>query len=396
MARPTLTAVASPAAVATATAPVAGLAALCDALDGTFQERHSVIRAVARAILAGENVFILGEPGTGKSALVRAFCHALSLSYFEHLMGRYTTPEQLFGPFSIPELQKGRFTREGRGYMQAAQIVFLDEVWKSNPGVLNSLLSISNEHLFHDDGKALPCPLVSLVTASNELPESESELAAIYDRCGVRLTVDPIRDRAAFRALVAGKVAGKKLAPPPVQIDFAAEQAACRAVVFPDDVIDALVTLRFKVEAEGFKVSDRKWVQITGLLQAAAHLEGRTTVETDDLEVLEDVLWREPAEKTKITKLIQQVSNPMGAKAVADLDAAVSLRASLPVIDDKDATTTTAFLNKARGVNKDLRDIATRMATYGSSRKVAECLVKVEAIRKEVATLSARASGLEV
>jgi len=387
MARPNLTAVASPAPAATASAPATGMAALCDALDAQFPERSGVIRAIARAFLAGEHVFILGEPGTGKSLLVRCFSQALGLSYWEHLMGRFTTPEELFGPLSIPGLQADRFTRAYQGYMPTAEVVFLDEVWKSNPGVLNTLLSITNERIFHDDGKVVPAALKTMVTASNELPESESELAALYDRCAVRLVTEYVSDASAFLALISGATPTV----PNVQVDFAAEQTATRAVVVPADVFEAIVTLRYKVRDAGFKVSDRKWRQIVGLVKAAAHLEGRTVATREDLECLEDVIWREPSEKTAITRLIQEVSNPSAAAAVKDLDDARKARASVPKYDAKNPT---AFFTAVAGVNRDLTDIAKRLASYTVSRKVSAAIAEVDAIRAEVRKLTTEAAGL--
>ncbi|HXQ47764.1 MAG TPA: AAA family ATPase [Caulobacteraceae bacterium] len=392
MARSNVTAIASvkaSAPVATTSAPASGLAALCDALDASFPERHSVIRAVARAFLAGEHVFILGEPGTGKSLLIRCFSQALGLSYWECLMGRFTTPEALFGPLSIPGLQNDRFTRAWQNYMPAFQVVFLDEIWKCNPGCLNTLLSITNERVFHDDGKAIRCPLNTMVTASNELPESESELGAIYDRCAVRLVTEYIADREAFKGLISRPTPTV----PAVSIDFAAEQAACRAVTVPDDVMEALVDLRFSVRDAGFKVSDRKWRACVGLVKASAHLEGRTEATKDDLDCLEDVLWRAPEERTAISQLIQKIANPAAAKAVEDLDNARKLVAGLPTLDMADPK---AFSLAAPGVNKDLSDIAARLAKYPAGKKVAEAIKEVEVLRKRVRVQSIRAAGLPV
>src|SRR5208337_1771258 len=218
----------------------------------------------------------------------------------------------------------------------------------------------------------------------------ESELAALYDRCAVRLVTEYINDRDSFRKLISSPTPTV----PHVTIDFATEQAACRAVTVPDDVYEAITTLRYKVRDAGFKVSDRKWRQCVGLVKAAAHLEGRTVASTEDLECLEDVLWRAPEEKTQITRIIQEVSNPSGAKAVADLDAARQLRASLPTLDAKDPNSSTHFLGKAASVNKDLKDIAVRLDTYPTSRKVTDVRVQVAAIRKELTKLTSQAAGL--
>ena len=49
-------------------------------------------------------------------------------------------------------------------------------------------LQLLNERLFDNGNQRLPCPLLTLVGASNELPESE-ELDALYDRFLIRRTV---------------------------------------------------------------------------------------------------------------------------------------------------------------------------------------------------------------
>lgn len=60
-------------------------------------------------------------------------------------------------------------------------MAFLDEIFKANSAILNSLLTILNERRF-DNGKSRQViPLLAVVAASNELPESE-ELDALYDR----------------------------------------------------------------------------------------------------------------------------------------------------------------------------------------------------------------------
>ena len=381
---------AASAATATAPAPAFGLAALCDELAGTFAERASVIRALARAFLAGEHAFVLGKPGTGKSALARCFAQALGLSYWEYLMTRYSTPEELFGPLSIPELQKGRFTRNFAGYLPGAQVVFLDEIWKSNSGILNSLLTAHNERVFHDDGKPVRIPLVSMVCASNELPESESELSALYDRCLVRLVTKYVDDRDAFESML---FAPNPTAPT-TKVDIVAEQAATRAVTVP-----ATSSMRSSICATacataGFKVSDRRWKQCVRLIQAAAHLDGRTVAELDDLECLEDVLWRAPEEKTEATRIIQQVANPSGLKAVELLDQAKELVAQLPAIDDKVPASKAAFLGKVASVNGDLKAIAGQLSKLPVSRKVTSCVAEVEALRRSTSQAAAKAAGI--
>lgn len=393
MARSNVTAIASvkaSAPVATASAPAEGMAALCDALDKTFAERSTVIRALARAIVAGEHCFLLGKPGTAKSLIVRCFAQALGLSYWEYLFTRFTTPDEVFGPLSIKGLQNDQYTRATRAtYLPGAQIAFADECFKANSGILNALLTILNERVFHDDGKPTNVPLLSMVGASNELPESESELGALYDRFLVRVETQYVQDRDAFKTMLFGA----RPTVPTVNVDIMAEQKAARAVTIPDDVQEALVTLRYRVRDAGLEVSDRRWIQCISLVKATAHLEGRAEATPEDLECLEDVLWRTPEERTNAARMIQEVANPTAAKVVTDLDQAEKLVADLPALD---MANTTPFLAKAAGVNKDLTEIAKRLAGYPQGRKVAAAVVRVKALQKSVQRLTMKASGLPV
>jgi MoxR-like ATPase len=53
------------------------------------------------------------------------------------------------------------------------QVAFLDEVFKANSSILNTLLTVLNERAFDNGDKRVACPLACVVAASNELPESE-------------------------------------------------------------------------------------------------------------------------------------------------------------------------------------------------------------------------------
>ncbi len=78
--------------------------------------------------------------------------------------------------------------RQTAGYLPTAEVAFVDEIFKANSAILNALLTILNERLFDNGNQRLQAPLLCLVGASNELPESE-ELDALYDRFLVRRTV---------------------------------------------------------------------------------------------------------------------------------------------------------------------------------------------------------------
>ena len=119
-------------------------------LNARFPERRSVIDGALAAVLAGEHVLLLGPPGTAKSALVRAIAKAFDGIYFEHLLTRFTTPEELFGPISLKGLEQDRFERVIAGKLPEAELGSLDEVFKAGSAILNSLLALVNERIFHN------------------------------------------------------------------------------------------------------------------------------------------------------------------------------------------------------------------------------------------------------
>src|ERR671939_975777 len=86
-----------------------------------FPERRDVIDGALAAILAGDHVLLLGPPGTAKSALVRAIAQAFGGSYFERLLTKFSTPEELFGPISLKALEQDRFERVIGGKLPEAE-----------------------------------------------------------------------------------------------------------------------------------------------------------------------------------------------------------------------------------------------------------------------------------
>lgn len=118
--------------------------------------------------------------------------------YFEHLMNEFTTPDEIFGTIKLKGLDKGIYEKNTDGFLPQANVAFLDEIWKSGPAILNTLLTIINEKKFHNGNKVEDAPLQILLAASNELPREKAGLEALYDRFVVRTKVDPVKDDDSF------------------------------------------------------------------------------------------------------------------------------------------------------------------------------------------------------
>ncbi len=265
------------------------LTVLLPALDDGLVERGRVGRLCLLAALAGEHALLIGPPGTAKSELARRL-HFLfrGARYFERLLTRFSVPEELFGPLSIRGLEQDRYERHTAGFLPEAHIAFIDEVFKANSAILNALLTLLNEREFDNGAGRQRCPLISVIGATNSVPDDEVA-EAFFDRFLMRLQVQPVSAE--------GFVSLLQLDPattwhdPPLELrvsarEITALQRDASSVALPEDVTQVLAALHAHLAQEGVTVSDRRWVKIVWLLRIVAASEGRSAVAVWDLLLL--------------------------------------------------------------------------------------------------------------
>ena len=292
-------------------------------LEQKFLAKEEIIRLMLISAIAGEHMVLIGPPCTAKSALIRAFARLIDARYFEYLLTRFSEPNELFGPVDIQSFRSGSYRRVLTNMLPEAEIVFLDEAFKANSAILNSLLTVLNERRFNNGANLVKVPLISLFAASNEVPASDN-LDAIFDRFLLRVHSDNL-DSYHFHELMTkglaleraaakeeerpvapqlprlpelpGEVARPNVpAPPPLAprsgaMLAAAELHSCRRallerVEMPEDFLATYKGLCFQLRGEGISLSDRRIVRLLKLFAASAFLDGRTRVHEGDLFIL--------------------------------------------------------------------------------------------------------------
>ena len=357
------------------------LAVIAD-VNTQLAEREELIEMIAIALLSRKNLFILGAPGQAKSAAINCFRSRIDgARQFERLLSKQTDEDQLFGridlasliPGSVPEayLQNdpayqgmkadlecalsdmaqnpnAEDTREWvvalteklevyrkavgvlhntepmvntTGKLPEADIVFLDECFKANDGVLNSLLTALNERKYTNEGRTYRIPVISFFAASNEIPNfndpQEKILQALYDRLELKVVTADIAEREHRLAVLREKQAGRfgQIAATVTLDELKSMQAEVDDIPVPD-AINELVDDILCVLRKDITVSDRKYLNYYPVAQAKAWLSGHSEVQSSDLLALKNYLWQKPSEIALVeTTLTRMCLNPLQDKA---------------------------------------------------------------------------------
>jgi MoxR-like ATPase len=260
--------------------------AVRDAIDAArtgLVDREMLVEVVALAAVAGEHVLVVGPPGTAKSEAVRRIAAHLGGQYFEYLLGRFTEPNEIFGPVDLRRLREGVVEIETAGMLPEAEIAFLDEVFHGSSAILNTLLGILNERVFRRGSTTLRCPIRVCVGATNTIPD-DTTLAAFADRFLVRVFVEPLADARLEDLLEAGWALGRD-APPSAAADIAAIDRLAAAGLACDliQVRGVIGAALRRLRSAGIPITDRRAVRSQRLIAAAAVLDGRSVATEADL-----------------------------------------------------------------------------------------------------------------
>ncbi len=277
--------------------------------------KDGVIDLMTLCAIAQEPLLLVGPPGTAKSALVLKFREALAISdqaYFEYMLTRFTEPSEVMGPIDIEQLRSGAYIRRVQGKLPTAELVFLDEIFKSNSAILNSLLTVINERKYYQDGRAVPVPLRVLFAATNDIPE-QAELAALKDRFCLKVACRSVAEDHFIELVDAGleDATQRDLGQKPwaeghatlmdlykahryLSLQMAQQSSDAdgqvlrdRHTYFPEELLVELRRLlKTLVVEDSVFISDRKIVKLYRLLRTRAWLHRGGRVEREDLVLL--------------------------------------------------------------------------------------------------------------
>jgi len=327
---------------------------LLGCMESGLIEREIAARLTLLGALSGEHTLLIGPPGTAKSVLARRLHLAFEPGhYFERLLTRFSVPEELFGPLSIKALENDRYQRLTERYLPTANIAFLDEVFKANSAILNTLLTLLNEGEFDNGDCRVKVPLIAVVGASNELPEDD-ELQALYDRFICRYKVQAVADDNFVALLELDEQSVEPAANDRLShAEVDAIQTGARALPLSDEALSLLQTLRPYLATQNIEVSDRRWRKVVKLLKVAAYTNGQSAVSLWDCCLLQHCLWNTPAEKDIITPwLSTQIGAGSGFKT-ARLEKLIATWENTLQADQNSQSQITNASNKPLYLNRD-------------------------------------------
>ena len=258
-------------------------------LKSEFVAKDDIIDLMGVCLIARENIFLYGPPGTAKSALVNGLSARIKGESFDYLLTRFTEPNELFGPFDISRLREGELVTNTEGMLPRADIVFLDELLNANSAILNSLLMALNERVFRRGRETSKLPALFFAGASNHLPEEET-LQALFDRFLIRVECGPVPENELEQVLAKGWQLEKAV--PPVSSITADDIRSLQALIPTVDLTparEAYLDLVRKLRSAGLALSDRRTVRLQRIIASSALLCGRTTARPSDLWILKHI-----------------------------------------------------------------------------------------------------------
>ncbi|MBT61233.1 MAG: ATPase [Euryarchaeota archaeon] len=371
------------------------LRAVRDDMATNLVGRDREVNGLCISLLADCHTLLLGVPGTAKSLMATEFARAIGLDvesseYFETLLGSYSNPDEVFGPYNPAKLLTGVYERNVDGYLPTAHFGFLDEIFNATAEMLVTLNTILNERRMKQGTQRLNVPLKMVVGAANVYPQGDLALAALYDRFLLRYWTPYVETRNENMALLRiARDGGVKFTERLMDGDCDLIQDACKMVHVPDNVLTALVDVRSKLGDEGVVYSDRRHMAQMRLVQAVAALDGRAVTTVKDLFILADSVWDHHEQRATVWKTIATIVDSALLEARVLLDAVLVQRNKLDMFGKDEVDDVRRPKRKARRafnikVKQAIREIEANPSLDLDDPSAKQVIDKLNAQRKEV------------
>jgi MoxR-like ATPase len=348
------------------------LQSLREEMRDIFIEREEEVDGLLTALLSRQHVLLIAPKGTAKSMLVRVLSESIKESkYFERLLTKYSTPDELFGAVMLSALKNDIFKRNIDNHAPSAHFLFLDELFKANSSILNSLLTLLYERKYHNNGSAIDCPLETCVGCSNEFPEG-AVLDALYDRFLLKFIPKYIQEDSGFAHML---TATKLTTDTKLTLDeIHTLQETAQKMPLDDTIIRHIVKIRKELAKQGIQPSDRRYKQAQSCVKGYALLNGRQKVTPDDLRILKDILWDRQEEMATVETTITQNVNPYGAEMTEIVKAINEALKGLSEQeeDGKKVLVAAEIASKMKKSVKRMEELRTKMDDEGRDLSVIE------------------------
>lgn len=271
-------------------ANLAALAQVVAAVEVTVRDKTEQIKLALAAMLSGGHVLIEDAPGMGKTSLARALAYHLQLEWKRLQCTNDTTPSDIVG-VNMFDPKSGDF--EFRAGPVFTQLLLADELNRAPSKSQSALLEAMAERQVTTDGAArhLPDPFIVIATQNpteqigvSPLPESQLDRFAVSFSLGLPASAI---EADILRAAIAGEEdfeQGDAVLQPGV---FAALRTQCTAIQFNDAMVAYLQDLAARLRAAALpNLSVRALIQIKGLAQAHAMIEGRDYCLPEDVQAI--------------------------------------------------------------------------------------------------------------
>jgi len=302
-------------------------------------DQSEAIDLCLTAVVMNDHVALVGPQGEGKTFLAERLAHYIPGDLFYHLLSRFSAPDEVLGHHSLAKLQQDIYERRTVGRAPEAELVVLDEVFKANSPMLNSLLGMMNERVV--DG--IPCKLRTLVGLSNEWPRSidsldrsgdDESLLPLWDRFVLRLEIQQPQADSTFKAIIRNSLPGPS-APVLSAADLTELEDKCVKLHenISDGIINALLDIRSRLVINGVHVSSRRWYKASKALAGYAVVCGDDAIKFAHLKVLRHVLWGTPEQREAVADAVMQSGAPETAVALnieAEIEDTLATFSNLP------------------------------------------------------------------